>query len=69
VEKPSIPLDSTSFGGPNGSYGMPMRYSYYPQSLVRIGRSGFGFGGVDPRVAIHLEHPSTDRSDRCPPPI
>ena len=33
---PSIPLDSTSFGGPNRSYGMPMRYSYYPQSLVRI---------------------------------
>jgi hypothetical protein len=23
----SIPLDSTSFGGPNHSYGMPMRYS------------------------------------------
>jgi hypothetical protein len=24
---PSIPLNSTSFGGPNHSYGMPMRYS------------------------------------------
>jgi hypothetical protein len=24
---PSIPLDSTNFGGPNRSYGMPMRYS------------------------------------------
>jgi hypothetical protein len=34
---PSIPLDLASFGGPNRGYGMPMRYSYYPQSLVRIG--------------------------------
>jgi hypothetical protein len=33
---PSIPLDLASFGGPNCYYGMPMRYSYYPQSLVRI---------------------------------
>jgi hypothetical protein len=24
---PSIPLHSTCFGGPNRSYGMPMRYS------------------------------------------
>jgi hypothetical protein len=33
---PSIPLDLASFGGPNHSYGMPMRYSLYPQSLVKI---------------------------------
>jgi hypothetical protein len=32
----SIPLDLVSFGGSNHSYGMPMRYSYYPQSLVQI---------------------------------
>jgi hypothetical protein len=32
----SVPLDLASFGGPNLGYGMPMRYSYYPQSLVRI---------------------------------
>jgi hypothetical protein len=33
---PSIPLDLAIFGGPNHGYGMPMRYSYYPQSLVQI---------------------------------
>jgi hypothetical protein len=33
---PSILLDSTNFGGPNCSYGMPMRYSYYPHSPVQI---------------------------------
>jgi hypothetical protein len=33
---PSIPLDLASFGGPNCGYGLPMRYSYYPQSLVQI---------------------------------
>jgi hypothetical protein len=32
----SIPLDLASFGGPNLGYGVPMRCSYYPQSLVRI---------------------------------
>jgi hypothetical protein len=32
----SIPLDLPSFGGPNRSYGMPMRYFQYPQSLVQI---------------------------------
>jgi hypothetical protein len=42
---PSIHLDSTSFGGPNRSYGMPMRYSLYPQHLVRIGRPGSGIWG------------------------
>jgi hypothetical protein len=33
---PSIPLDLASIGGLNHGYGIPMRYSYYPQSLVRI---------------------------------
>jgi hypothetical protein len=32
----SIPLDLASFGGPNRGYGVPMRCSYYSQSLVRI---------------------------------
>jgi hypothetical protein len=32
----SIPLDLASFGGPNLGYGVPMRFFYYPQSLVRI---------------------------------
>ena len=30
-----IPLDLVSFGGPNLGYGVPMRCSYYPQSLVQ----------------------------------
>jgi hypothetical protein len=50
----SIPLDLASFGGQNLGYGVPMRCSYYPQilreSVERFGRSGVGFGGVDPRV-------------------
>jgi hypothetical protein len=55
-----------------------MRCSYYPQSLVRIcgaiGRSGVGFGGVDPRVLFIPSCPDVtgltgalDRSDRCKP--
>jgi hypothetical protein len=32
----SIPLDLASFGGQNLGYGVPMRSSYYPQSLVQI---------------------------------
>jgi hypothetical protein len=32
----SIPLDLASFGGPNLVYGVPMRCSYYPQSLAQI---------------------------------
>jgi hypothetical protein len=32
----SIPLVLASFGGPNLGYGVPMRRSYYPKSLVRI---------------------------------
>jgi hypothetical protein len=30
----SIPLDLASFDGQNLGYGVPMRCSYYPQSLV-----------------------------------
>jgi hypothetical protein len=32
----SIPLDLASFGGQKLGYVLPMRCSYYPQSLVRI---------------------------------
>jgi hypothetical protein len=32
----SIPLNLASFGGPNFGYEVPMRCSYYLQSLVRI---------------------------------
>jgi hypothetical protein len=63
---PSIPLDSAS-------YGMPMRYPYYPQflceSVEQIGISRFGFWGVDPRVAVYPESLGPDRYDRCLPPV
>jgi hypothetical protein len=40
-----------------------MRCSYYPQSLVQIcgaiGRSGVGFGGIDPRVLFIPSCPGT----------
>jgi hypothetical protein len=32
----SIPLDLESFGGQNIGYGLPMRCSYYPQSLPQV---------------------------------
>jgi hypothetical protein len=32
----SNPLDLASFGGQNLGYGVPMRCSYYPQSLAQI---------------------------------
>jgi hypothetical protein len=52
--------------------------SYYPKVLLgsveRIGRSGVGFGGVDPRVLFIPSYPgytgltsALDRSDRCEP--
>jgi hypothetical protein len=33
--------------------------------VERLGRSRFGFGGVDKQVAIHPELPRLDQSDRC----
>jgi hypothetical protein len=52
----SIPLDLASFGRPNLGYGVPMRCSYFDQSLVRIlganREIGVGFGGVDPRALV-----------------
>jgi hypothetical protein len=32
----SIPIDFASFGGHQLGYGLPMRCSYYPQSLVQV---------------------------------
>jgi hypothetical protein len=50
----SIPLDLASSGGPNLGYGVPMRCSYYPQSLAQylgeIQEIGSWIGGVDPRA-------------------
>jgi hypothetical protein len=74
----SIPPFSTSFGGVKLGYGLPMRYSYYPQSLVQVRGAireiEVWIWGVDPRV---LFIPSClgytgltgalDRSDRCNP--
>jgi hypothetical protein len=44
--------------------------------VERIGRSGVGFGGVDPWVAVHPESlghtgltGASHRSDRCQPPV
>jgi hypothetical protein len=31
-----IPLDLASFGGQNRGYGLLMRCSYYPHSLVKV---------------------------------
>jgi hypothetical protein len=65
----SIPLVLASFGGPNIGYEVPMRCSYYPQSLVRIRGANRVIGswiwGVDPRVAVHPDKPRSHRSDRC----
>jgi hypothetical protein len=55
-----------------------MRCYYYPKvsrkSVERFGRSGFGFGGVDPRVlfistnSCHIGLTgASHRSDRCRP--
>jgi hypothetical protein len=50
----SIPLDLASFGGQNLGYRLPMRCSYYPQSLAQIRGAireiGSWIWGVDPRV-------------------
>jgi hypothetical protein len=73
-----IPLDLSSFGGHKLGYGLPMRSSYYPQSLVQvcgaIREIGFGFGGVDLRVLFIPRSPghtsltgASNRSDRCRP--
>jgi hypothetical protein len=71
----SIPLDLTRFGGHKLGYGVLMRCSYYPQSLVQIRGAireiGVGFGGVDSRVLFISSCPGLtglcDRSDRYMP--
>jgi hypothetical protein len=40
----SISLDLAIFGGQNLGYGVPMRCSYYPQSLVQIRGAIRGIG-------------------------
>jgi hypothetical protein len=74
----SIPLDLASFGGQNLGYGLPMRCSYYPQSLAQIRRAiretRSWIWGSWPAGVVHPESPShnsltgaSHRSDRCRP--
>jgi hypothetical protein len=66
----SIPLNLASFGGPNLGYGVPMRCSYYPQSLVWIRGANWEIKvwiwGNWPWVAVH---PKLPRLDRCSWPV
>jgi hypothetical protein len=58
----SIPLNLESFGGPNLGYGVP-------NLVEQFGRSGVGFGGLDPRMLLSSCHTgltgASHRSDRC----
>jgi hypothetical protein len=57
----SIPLDLASFGGQNLFYGLPMRCSYYPQSLEQIRGAIWEIGswiwGSWPAGAVHPDNP------------
>jgi hypothetical protein len=62
-----------SFGGQNRGYGLLMRCSYYPQSLVQV-RGAIREIEVWiwrswPAGAVHPELPRLHRSDRCSWPV
>jgi hypothetical protein len=65
----SIPLFWTSFGGIKLGYGLLMRCSYYPQSLVQVRGAireiEVWIWGSWPAGAVHPELPRLHRSDRC----
>jgi hypothetical protein len=72
----SISLNLASFGGPNLGYGVPMRCSYYPQSLEQIRGAireiGSWIWGSWPASVVHPESSghtgltsASHRSDRC----
>jgi hypothetical protein len=71
----SIPPSWTSFGGIKHGYGLLMRCSYYPQSLVQvrgaIRKIEVWIWGVDPRVLFIPSCPgytgALDWSNRCNP--
>jgi hypothetical protein len=69
----SIPLDLESFGGQKLGYGLPMRCSYYPQSLAQIRGAIWEIGswiwGCWPAGAVHPEKPRPHRSDQCLSPV
>jgi hypothetical protein len=46
-------------------WGAPSIPKVLCETMERIGRSGSGFGGVDPRLVVHPELPKPDRSDWC----
>jgi hypothetical protein len=66
---PSIPLNSKSFGGPYLGYGVPMRCSYYPQSLDRIRGANREIGSWMwrswPAGCVHRKLPTLHWSNRC----
>jgi hypothetical protein len=64
-----IPPFWTSFGGIKFGYGLLMRCSYYPQSLVQVRGAireiEVWIWGSGPAGAVHPELPRLHRSDRC----
>jgi hypothetical protein len=65
----SNPIHLASFGGPNPCYGVAMRCSYYPQSLVRIHGVNREIGsciyGSWPACCCSSREPRSDQSDWC----
>jgi hypothetical protein len=68
-----IPLDLASFGGQKLWYGLPMRCSYYPQSLVQICGAIRGveswIWGCWPAGVVHPNELRSHRSDQCLSPV
>jgi hypothetical protein len=69
----SIHLDLASFGGQKLGYGIPMKCSYYPQSLVLLRRAmreiGSWIWGSWPTGAVHPDELRSHWSDRCLSPV
>jgi hypothetical protein len=64
----SISLDLVSFSRPNHGYGMPMRYSYYPQSYANPwSESGDRDLEELTRGLLFVSRAQVDRCDRCRP--
>jgi hypothetical protein len=65
----SIPPFLTSFGGIKLGYGLLMRCSYYPQSLVQVRGAireiEVWIWGTSPAGAVHPELPRLHRSVQC----
>jgi hypothetical protein len=65
----SIPPFRTSFGGIKLGYGLLMRCSYYPQSLVQVRGAireiEIWIWASSPAGVVHPELPRLHRSDQC----